>query len=341
VTLLDQTLLPHEEKEIICDTLPKLWEAIKTLRVRGAPAIGVAAAYGVVLAAEVCQENTLEGFHRQVLKDCEYLATSRPTAVNLFWALDRMKKVLPPLYDEDAKDCVPPDALHEEKVALYRQRLLEEAQAIEVENNQVCETLASAGAQLLKDGDHVITHCNAGGLACGNYYGTALGVILKATEQGKRIHVYVDETRPLLQGSRLTSYELMKAGVAVTLICDNMAGSVMRTRKVDAVIFGADRIARNGDTANKIGSYSLSVLAKEHGIPVYVAAPLSTMDSSLPDGEAIPIEERDPQEVTGWKGVRAAPEGVGVYNPAFDVTPARYITAIICEKGVLYPPFNL
>lgn len=326
VGLLDQTLLPWEEREFLCYTLPALWEAIKNLRVRGAPAIGVAAAYGVVLAAKISLETDPERFAEDVRKGCDYLATSRPTAVNLFWALDRMKKVL--------------DEVAGEPVAVQQERLLSEAIAIETENNRVCETLSEAGAALLKDGDHLVTHCNAGGLACANHYGTALGVILKAAEQGKKISVYVDETRPLLQGSRLTAYELMQAGVEATLICDNMAGHVMRTRGVQGVIFGADRIAANGDTANKIGSYSLAVLAKEHGVPVYVAAPLSTVDFSIPNGEAIPIEERTPGEVTAWKGLRAAPEGVAVYNPAFDVTPARYITAIICEAGVLYPPFE-
>jgi methylthioribose-1-phosphate isomerase len=326
VGLLDQTLLPHEEIEIRCDTLEKLWEAIKHLRVRGAPAIGVSAAYGVALAGELSHTKDREAFAAKVREGCDYLATSRPTAVNLFWAIDRMRAVL--------------DEVERQPVDVQKDRLLGEARAIESENNEVCERLSTAGAALLQDGYHVVTHCNAGGLACGNYYGTALGVILKAAELGKRVAVYVDETRPLLQGSRLTAYELMKAGVEATLICDNMAGHVMKTKGVDAVIFGADRIAANGDTANKIGSYSLSILAKAHGIPVYVAAPLSTVDFKIPNGDAIPIEERHPGEVAGWKEVRTAPEGVAVYNPAFDVTPAEYITAIICEAGVLYPPFT-
>lgn len=326
VGLLDQTLLPHEERFILCNTLPALWEAIKSLRVRGAPAIGVSAGYGVVLAAELCQSKDPVEFARQVREGIDYLATSRPTAVNLFWALNRMRAAL--------------DTMADREVAQQKADLLAEARRIELENNQVCETLSEAGAHLLQDGHRVITHCNAGGLACGNYYGTALGVILKACEQGKKISVYADETRPLLQGSRLTSYELHKAGVPVTLLCDNMAGHVMRTRGVDAVIFGADRIAANGDTANKIGSYSLSVLAKEHGVPVYVAAPLSTVDFSLSSGDSIPIEERNPAEVAGFADIRTAPEGIEVYNPAFDVTPARYLTAIITEAGVLYPPFE-
>ncbi|MCK6496345.1 S-methyl-5-thioribose-1-phosphate isomerase [bacterium] len=326
VGLLDQTLLPHEEKFILCDTLPALWEAIKSLRVRGAPAIGVSAAYGVVLAAELCRTMDPDVFAREVHEGIDYLATSRPTAVNLFWALERMRGCL--------------DSMAGSGVAQQKAHLLEEARRIEAENNQVCETLSEAGANLLKDGFRVITHCNAGGLACGNFYGTALGVILKASEQGKRISVYADETRPLLQGSRLTAYELHKAGVPVTLLCDNMAGHMMRTIGVDAVIFGADRIAANGDTANKIGSYSLSVLAREHGVPVYVAAPLSTVDFTLSSGELIPIEVRNSAEVAGFAGIRTAPEGVEVYNPAFDVTPARYITAIITEAGVLYPPFE-
>lgn len=326
VGLIDQTLLPHEEKEILCDTLEKLWDAIKNLRVRGAPAIGVTAGYGAVLAAMLCKETEPQRFAAKVREGCDYLATSRPTAVNLFWALDRMKKKL--------------GEVEKEAVESQSNRLLEEARAIDRENTEVCERLSEAGATLLNSPSTVVTHCNAGGLACGNYYGTALGVILKAAEQGKKVHVYVDETRPLLQGNRLTTWELMKAGVEATLICDNMAAHVMKTKGVDAVIFGADRIASNGDTANKIGSYSLAIAAKEHGVPVYVAAPLSTVDFSLKSGDEIPIEERNPEEVAGWLDRRTAPEGVAVYNPAFDVTPAKYITAIICEKGVLYPPFE-
>ncbi|MCA9410323.1 MAG: S-methyl-5-thioribose-1-phosphate isomerase [Candidatus Omnitrophica bacterium] len=326
VGLIDQTLLPHKEKEIVCETLESLWEAIKSLRVRGAPAIGVSAAYGAVLAAKLCQKSDPKKFAEEVKEGCDYLATSRPTAVNLFWALDRMKRKV--------------DEVSDRPIEEQREALLEEAYAIEHENNEVCERLSIAGAELLGEESQVITHCNAGGLACGNYYGTALGVILKAAEHGKKIGVYVDETRPLLQGSRLTAFELMKAGVEATLICDNMAGHVMKTKDVDAVIFGADRIAANGDTANKIGSYSLAVQAKEHGIPVYVAAPLSTVDFSLASGDEIPIEERLPEEVAGWQTTRTAPRDVKVYNPAFDVTPAKYITAIICEEGVLHPPFE-
>ncbi len=326
VGLIDQTLLPHEEKEIVCETLESLWEAIKSLRVRGAPAIGVSAAYGAVLAAMLSKKNDPKEFAEEVKQGCDYLATSRPTAVNLFWALDRMKRKVDEVATQPLKD--------------QREALLEEARAIDVENTEVCERLSIAGAELLGQQAQVITHCNAGGLACGNYYGTALGVILKAAEHGKKIGVYVDETRPLLQGSRLTAFELMKAGVEATLICDNMAGHVMKTKGLDAVIFGADRIAANGDTANKIGSYSLAVLAKEHGIPVYVAAPLSTVDFSLASGDEIPIEERESVEVAGWQTTRTAPANVKVYNPAFDVTPAKYIAAIICEEGVLYPPFE-
>ena len=326
VGLIDQTLLPHKEKEIVCETLESLWEAIKKLRVRGAPAIGVSAAYGAVLAAKLSKKTDPKAFAEEVRQGCDYLATSRPTAVNLFWALDRMKAKL--------------GTIEHLPIEVQREALLDEARAIELENNEVCERLSSAGAELFGDRATVITHCNAGGLACGNYYGTALGVILKAAEHGKKVSVYVDETRPLLQGSRLTAFELMKAGVDATLICDNMAGHVMKTKGLDAVIFGADRIAANGDTANKIGSYSLAVLAKEHDIPVYVAAPLSTVDFSIETGDAIPIEERLPDEVAGWQNTRTAPAGVAVYNPAFDVTPARYITAIICEEGVLYPPFK-
>jgi methylthioribose-1-phosphate isomerase len=324
--MIDQTLLPHEEKEILCDTLEKLWEAIKNLRVRGAPAIGVSAGYGAVLAAHLCGESDPRKFAEKVREGCDYLATSRPTAVNLFWALNRMKNVLSQIDTKPVEE--------------QRKRLLEEAEEIDRENAEVCERLSQAGSELLGQGARVITHCNAGGLACGNYYGTALGVLLKAAEAGKGISVYVDETRPLLQGSRLTAWELVRAGVDATLICDNMSAHVMKAKGIDAVVFGADRIAANGDTANKIGSYALSILAKEHGIPVYVAAPLSTVDFSLPSGDLIPIEERNPEEVGGWRDLRTAAAGVGIYNPAFDVTPAKYITAIVCEEGVLYPPYK-
>lgn len=326
VGLIDQTLLPHKEKEFVCTTLESLWEAIKSLRVRGAPAIGVSAAYGAVLAAKLCRSTDPKTFADEVRKGCDYLATSRPTAVNLFWALNRMKDKLSEIAGRP--------------VDVQREALLDEARAIEKENNEVCERLSIAGAELFGPSARVITHCNAGGLACGNYYGTALGVILKAAEHGKKMSVFVDETRPLLQGSRLTAFELMKAGVDAVLICDNMAGHVMKTKGVDAVIFGADRIAANGDAANKIGSYSLAILAKAHGIPVYVAAPLSTVDFSIASGAEIPIEERQAEEVAGWQATRTAPQGVKVYNPAFDVTPAEYITAIICEEGVLHPPFT-
>lgn len=325
VGLLDQTLLPHQEKEIICRTLPELWEAIKNLRVRGAPAIGVAAAYGVVLAAQLSSAGSARELREDIRAGCDFLATSRPTAVNLFWALEQMQTRL--------------DRCQSSERAEIIACLEESARKIDTDNAAVCEKLSTLGASLLPEQATIITHCNAGGIACGNRYGTALGVILKAHEQGKQIHVYVDETRPLLQGARLTAWELMRAGIDATLICDNMAAHVMRDKGVNAVVFGADRIACNGDTANKIGSYGLAVLAQAHQIPVYVAAPLSTIDFNLDSGGQIPIEERSAEEVAGFQSIRTAPEGVKVYNPAFDVTPGEYISAIICEQGILRAPY--
>jgi len=324
VRLIDQTLLPEVFKEIDCRDEETLWEAIRQLRVRGAPAIGIAAAFGVVLAATRSHAQSGADLEGDILRACAYLATARPTAVNLFWALDRMKRVAADHRDQ------PADAM--------RRRLLAEAEQMVEEDNRVCRAIGEHGAALLRDGDTVLTHCNAGALATAGY-GTALGVIYAAYEQGKRIKVYADETRPLLQGARLTAWELRNAGVDVTLICDSMAASVMRDKGVQAVIVGADRIAANGDFANKIGTYSLAVLAREHGVAFYTAAPLSTVDRSTPSGEGIPIEERGRAEVVRGFGKVTAPEDVPVYNPAFDVTPARYLAGIITERGVLRPPF--
>ncbi len=325
VRMVDQTLLPSEMKLIECRDVECMWEAIRSLRVRGAPAIGIAAAMGLVLGVRDVETEGGGDFRGEVEKVAKYLGTSRPTAVNLFWALERMKKVA-----ERNKN---------RSVQEIKQALLDEARAILEEDRAICRNIGKHGSSLLSDGDCVLTHCNAGGLATSGY-GTALAVIFSAHEQGKRLHVFVDETRPLLQGARLTTWELIHAGVDSTLICDNAAASVMRTKGVRCVIVGADRIAANGDTANKIGTYGLAVMAREHGVPFYVAAPCSTFDLSLESGEAIPIEECSPDEVTEPFGVRIAPQGVNVYSPAFDVTPAQYIAAIVTEKGIVREPYK-
>jgi methylthioribose-1-phosphate isomerase len=323
VELIDQTLLPGEFKYIDIKTPEDMWEAIKVLRVRGAPAIGIAAAMGVVLAIKNSDAATAEDLLGELAKVKDYLATSRPTAVNLFWALDRMERVA----RENAGLGVPE----------LKQRLLDEALAIAEEDRRMCRAIGRHGAELIEDGQTVLTHCNAGGLATADY-GTALAVFFAAKEQGKDIRAFADETRPLLQGARLTTWELQQAGIPVTLICDNMAAQVMREGRVGAVCVGADRIAANGDAANKIGTYGVSILAKAHGVPFYVAAPSSTFDLSLADGSAIPIEQRAREEVAAWGDRVIAPDGVDVYNPAFDVTPAENITAIITEKGVIFEP---
>jgi len=323
VELIDQTLLPVQFTYVCIETPEQMWEAIKVLRVRGAPAIGIAGAMGLVLGVRDSDATDLDAFMADLRRVKDYLAASRPTAVNLFWALDRMERVV----EEHAGLAV----------QALKERLLAEARAILEEDRQVCRAIGRNGAALLKDGDTVLTHCNAGGLATADY-GTALAVLFAAQEQGKRVAAYADETRPLLQGARLTTWELQQAGIPVTLICDNMAAVVMREGKVDAVIVGADRIAANGDVANKIGTYGLSVLAREHGVPFYVAAPASTFDLSLPDGAGIPIEQRDPGEVARWGERVIAPDGIEVYNPAFDVTPARNVAAIITERGVIRRP---
>lgn len=317
--ILDQTRLPGEVVYRDCRTVQDVWQAIRSLQVRGAPAIGIAAAYGVVLAAQNASDREVVSQSRGA---CDYLATSRPTAVNLFWALKRMQRVLEN-YDGN--------------FALgLRKALLQEAHAIRDEDAEMCRQISRIGAELIRDGAGILTHCNTGGLATAEY-GTALGCIFMAAEQKKRIHVYADETRPVLQGARLTVWEVMQRGIPVTLICDNMAAVVMKQRRVHMVLVGADRIAANGDTANKIGTYGLAVLAKAHKIPFYVAAPSSTFDMNLPDGSGIPIEERDPREITQPFGRPLAPKGSAAYNPAFDVTPAELITGIITEKGLITP----
>ncbi len=321
--LIDQTKLPVELVEIECRNVEAVWEAIKQLRVRGAPAIGIAAAYGVVLGQWSAVSEGVEGFFKRLDEVTAYLATSRPTAVNLFWALDRMKRKVETLRGVAT-------------TAKLQAVLLDEARAIHEEDRKLCRAIGKHGAELIADKSGVLTHCNAGGLATAEY-GTALSVLFTCQDQGKKLHVFVDETRPLLQGSRLTAWELIQRGIDATLICDNMAGQVMREGKVQAVIVGADRIAANGDTANKIGTYSVAILAAAHQIPFYVAAPSTTFDLSIESGEQIPIEERSSEEITHSFGKPTAPEGIRVYNPAFDVTPARLIKAIITERGVIEP----
>jgi methylthioribose-1-phosphate isomerase len=320
--ILDQTQLPGKEVYLDITDYRELAAAIKELKVRGAPAIGVAGAYGVVLGSlqiKTTDENT---FRKELATVIDDIWATRPTARNLFFALERIKTA----------------ASMGKTVEAIRKNLLTEAQSIQDYEAAATRRLSAHGAELLQDGWTVLTHCNAGALAtCGQ--GTALGVIIAAQGQGKKISVIADETRPLLQGARLTTWELQKAGVPVKLITDNMAGHFMKAGKINAVITGADRITANGDTANKIGTYSIAVLAKENKIPFYIAAPVSTFDLTLKTGDEIPIEERNPEEVTHLQGIRIAPEGVDALNPAFDVTPAKYITAIITDKGVIEPPY--
>ena len=320
--LIDQTLLPVEYLERHLSTVEEVWEAIKLLRVRGAPAIGVAAAYGVVVGCQSVRMASHGEFDSRLKQVVEYLAGSRPTAVNLFWALDRMRRVA------DASASLSSRELLE--------RLLIEARAIEVEDREMCTAIGRHGLPLLRGCSGVLTHCNTGGLATAGD-GTALAIIFAAARENPLLQVYADETRPLLQGARLTTWELMQRGVFVTLICDSMAGWVMKESRVQAVIVGADRIAANGDSANKIGTYSLSVLAKAHNIPFYVAAPSSTFDLTIPDGSHIPIEERISTEITHAFGKQTAPDGCRTYNPAVDVAPASNIAALITEKGVVQP----
>jgi len=321
LAMIDQTLLPVEFKEIELSTVEEVWEAIKMLRVRGAPAIGIAAAYGVCVGLQSAEDNA-ESLLARLDEVVRYLATSRPTAVNLFWALDRMQ----------AKG----DAIKTAAPAEFCAALLAEAKAIHEEDRAMCHAIGKNGADLLSDGAGVLTHCNAGGLATAEY-GTALSVFFTAQDQGKNLHIFVDETRPLLQGARLTAWELTRRGVDATLICDSMAAQVMREGKVQAVVTGADRIAANGDSANKIGTYSVAVLAHAHNIPFYIAAPTNTFDLTIASGDEIPIEQRAADEITHGFGRQTAPSEVAVYNPAFDVTPAKYIQGIITEQGVISP----
>ena len=321
--LIDQTDLPEALTLKDCKDVETVWEAIKMLRVRGAPAIGIAAAYGVCVGLQTVGDEDEAAFYARLEEVAAYLAESRPTAVNLFWALDRMKAKAQTLRGQHP-------------LAEARRLLLEEAKTIHEEDRSICRAIGKNGVALFEPGSGVLTHCNAGGLATSEY-GTALSVFFTAQDQGQPLKVFADETRPLLQGSRLTAWELHQRGVDVTVICDSMAAQVMREGKVKAVLTGADRIAANGDSANKIGTYSLAVLARAHGIPFYIAAPISTFDLSISSGDEIPIEQRDSREIARSFGRMTAPAGVAVYNPAFDVTPAEYIHGIITERGVIDP----
>jgi methylthioribose-1-phosphate isomerase len=325
VRLIDQRRLPNEEVCIDCRDYQAVAEAIQTLAVRGAPAIGVTAALGLAVGARAIEAEDFEHFWARFTEICAVMAATRPTAVNLFWAIERMKA------------CA--QAQHQHAVSDVKTALEQEARRILDEDIANNRQLGLHGQALIADHARILTHCNAGALATAGY-GTALGVIRAAVEQGKHVQVIADETRPVLQGARLTAWELHKDGIPVTLIADNMAASLMQRGMIDLVIVGADRIAANGDVANKIGTYGVAVLAQAHGIPFYVAAPLSTIDGSLPSGDHIPIEERPPEEVTHLGGRQIAPAGITVLNPAFDVTPHAYVRAIITEVGVLRPPLD-
>ncbi len=322
VVMIDQTRLPKEEVYVTCKDYHDVAEAIRSMVIRGAPAIGVAAAMGVALGILKADEAKLDDEFAAI---CETLAGTRPTAVNLFWAIDRMKRVY--------------ESVHGGPVASIRARLVDEAQRIRLEDIAINEAIGRNGADLVPDGRTVLTHCNAGALATAGY-GTALGVIRAAISAGKKIDVLADETRPFLQGARLTAWELLHDGIPAKIITDNMAGHFLKSGRIGCVIVGADRVAANGDVANKIGTYSLAVLSKENLVPFYVAAPVSTLDLGLASGDEIPIEQRPAREVTHVFGVPVAPEGVDVENPAFDVTPHRYVSAIITERGVARPPYQ-
>jgi methylthioribose-1-phosphate isomerase len=325
VRFIDQTRLPTEEIYVTCRNYGEVATAIRDMIVRGAPAIGVSAAMGVALGVRDSKAQTHGALRPELEQICKTLAATRPTAVNLFWAIERMRGRF--------------EQLASASIDEIKRALIQEAQQMHAEDIAACRTMGRHGALLMPASGGVLTHCNAGALAtCG--YGSALGVIRAAVEAGKKIHVFADETRPFLQGSRLTAWELMKDGIPTTVISDNMAGAMMKQGKIDAVVVGADRIAANGDTANKIGTYTVAVLAKEHRIPFYVAAPCSTVDLATPDGDQIPIEQRSSREVTHFAGKQITPDGIGVENPAFDVTPHRYISAIITERGIAKAPYT-
>jgi methylthioribose-1-phosphate isomerase len=325
VRFIDQTKLPTEEAYVTCADYEQVADAIRNMIVRGAPAIGVAAAMGIALGVRDAEGDHVSELRRNFDQICDTIGETRPTAVNLFWAIRRMQEKF--------------EQLSELPVAQIKQAMITEAQRMYLEDIAANEAMGRNGAVLLPSSGGILTHCNAGALAtCG--YGTALGVIRAAVESGKKLHVYADETRPFLQGSRLTAWELVKDNIPTTVISDNMAGAIMRQGKIGAVIVGADRIAANGDVANKIGTYTVAVLAKEHGIPFYVAAPWSTIDMETPDGSKIPIEQRSSREVTHIAGKQMTPNGVKIENPAFDVTPNAYVTAIITERGVAKSPYS-
>ena len=324
VVFIDQTKLPTEEVYVTCATHQQVADVIRNMVVRGAPAIGVAAAMGIALGVKNSPAANAAALKKDFGEICEIIRQTRPTAVNLFWAIQRMREKF--------------ESLRNSSVAQIQQALIEESQLIHAEDVAANRAMGRHGAALMPASGGVLTHCNAGALATAGY-GTALGVIRAAVEQGKKIHVYADETRPFLQGSRLTAWELMKDGIPTTVISDNMAGVMMKQGKIVAVVVGADRIAANGDVANKIGTYTVAILAKEHGIPFYVAAPISTVDLATPDGSQIPIEPRNPREVTHIAGKQMTPDGVEVENPAFDVTPAKYVAAIVTERGIARAPY--
>src|SRR5438132_395734 len=325
VRFIDQTKLPTEETYVTCKTHEQVADVIRKMVVRGAPAIGVAAAMGIALGIKNSKAATGAELKQEFERICDLIGKTRPTAVNLFWAIRRMRQKF--------------EYFRMRTIPQIKQELIEEAQRMHAEDIAANQAMGRHGATLMPTSGGVLTHCNAGALAtCG--YGTALGVIRAAVEQGKKLHVYADETRPFLQGSRLTAWELMKDGIPTTVISDNMAGAMMKQGKIGAIVVGADRIAANGDVANKIGTYMLAVLAKEHGIPFYVAAPFSTVDLDTPDGSSIPIEQRNPREVTHMAGKQMVPDGIGVENPAFDVTPAKYVSAIVTEKGIARAPYG-
>ncbi len=326
VVMIDQRKLPGEEIYVRCTTAAEVARAIKTMVIRGAPAIGVAAAYGIALGMRVSKATGTQKFAAEFYKTCEMMAATRPTAVNLFWAIERMKRTFAAAAETGAS------------VEQIQDRLDLEAQAIHDEDVASCRAMGAFGAAIVPDEARILTHCNAGALATAGY-GTALGVIRGAVEAGKRVTVLADETRPFLQGARLTAWELVRDGIQTTVITDNMAGAIMRMGQIDLVVVGADRIAANGDTANKIGTYTVAVLAREHKIPFYVAAPLSTIDLGTPDGDHIPIEERNPREVTHLRGSRLTPVGALIRNPAFDVTPHHLISGIITERGIFRAPY--
>ncbi len=326
IVMIDQRKLPAAEVYVTCRSVNDVAKAIKTMVIRGAPAIGVCAAMGLALGGARSKASGTKQFTTEFQRNCDLLAATRPTAVNLFWAIERMKRS----FSEGA--------LSGESVDQLRARLRGEADRIHDDDVASCRAIGAHGATLVPDTACILTHCNAGALATAGY-GTALGVIRGAIEAGRQVRVLADETRPFLQGARLTAWELVKDGIDTTVITDNMAGAIMRAGEIDLVVVGADRIAANGDTANKIGTYTVAVLAKEHGIPFYVAAPWSTIDLATPDGAAIPIEERDAREVTHVGSTRVAPEGAQIRNPSFDVTPHKFITAIITERGIVKPPY--